>query len=165
MGILVSGYVVPASAAAELEALQRRLDSGQHVRVDGPRRSRPFGWGGRRPAPDRERRRGPCPGCPAGNRVRPCGQLPCGLAGCREDRPGDLGGLRVVERVPAAPVAATDEPILKKLLTLRSGQDFDHALPAHQLTNRREEFFSSMEAATESNFDELFKLLIATVQN
>lgn len=67
--------------------------------------------------------------------------------------------------VRAADLAATDEPILKKLLTLRSGQDFDHALPAHQLTNRREEFFSSMEAATESNFDELFKLLNATVQN
>jgi hypothetical protein len=45
----------------------------------------------------------------------------------------------------------TGEPILKKLFDLRSGQEFDHALPAHQLTNRRKEFFSSMETGTADN--------------
>jgi energy-coupling factor transporter ATP-binding protein EcfA2 len=59
----------------------------------------------------------------------------------------------------------TTEPILKKLLDLHSGKDFDHALPAHQLTNRREEFFSSMETATAHNFAELFRLLNTTVRN
>jgi hypothetical protein len=38
--VLVSGCVLPASAAGELEALQRQLDPGQDVRVDGPGRSR-----------------------------------------------------------------------------------------------------------------------------
>jgi hypothetical protein len=66
--------------------------------------------------------------------------------------------------IQAADLASTDEPILKKLLDLRSGQDFDHALPAHQLTNRREDFFSSIEAATERNFAALFQLLNGTVQ-
>ena len=93
------------AALGQLEALQRRLDSGQDFQVDGPRRSRPFDRGGHRAAPGRERRCGPRPGWVAGARVRPCGQPACGLAGFRDDRPGDLGGRCVLERVPAAPVA------------------------------------------------------------
>jgi predicted ATP-dependent endonuclease of OLD family len=65
--------------------------------------------------------------------------------------------------VVAGDLAPTNEPILKKLIDLNSGQDFDHALPAHQLTNRREDFFSSVDNATESNFAELFRLLNATL--
>jgi energy-coupling factor transporter ATP-binding protein EcfA2 len=66
--------------------------------------------------------------------------------------------------VNSANLASTNEPILKKLIDFR-GSDFDHALPAHQLTNRREEFFGSVDEATEKNFAELFRLLNATVRD
>jgi predicted ATP-dependent endonuclease of OLD family len=62
-------------------------------------------------------------------------------------------------------LAQTSEPILKKLINFRTGKDFDHAIPAHQLTNRREEFFSSVEEKTERNFAELFLLLNATTRD
>lgn len=65
--------------------------------------------------------------------------------------------------VSASDLASTAEPILKKLIDYRGG-DFDHALPAHVLTQRREEFFATVEAATLSNFSALFDLLNATVE-
>lgn len=58
----------------------------------------------------------------------------------------------------------TSEPILKKILECRGGEDFDHALPAHALTDHREEFFASIEEATVANFEALFALLNSTVQ-
>lgn len=58
----------------------------------------------------------------------------------------------------------TTEPILKRFVTLRSGKDFDHALPAHALTNRRDEFFASPEPTTLTNFEALFAILNATIQ-
>lgn len=61
-------------------------------------------------------------------------------------------------------LVATDEPILKKLIQQRGGTDFDHALPAHELTRRRDEFFNSAEPRTLDNFEALFNLLNATVQ-
>lgn len=61
-------------------------------------------------------------------------------------------------------LAISSEPILKKLFDKRGGKDFDHALPAHQLTRRRQEFFESVEDKTLDNFEALFKLLNATVQ-
>jgi hypothetical protein len=67
--------------------------------------------------------------------------------------------------VSPADLAQTSEPILKKLIDFRSGRDFDHALPAHQLTNRREEFFSSIEESTEKNFANVFRLLNTTVRD
>lgn len=67
--------------------------------------------------------------------------------------------------VSPSDLAATSEPILKKLIDVRSGKDFDHALPAHQLTDRREEFFASAQEATEKNFAELFRLLNATIHD
>jgi energy-coupling factor transporter ATP-binding protein EcfA2 len=60
-------------------------------------------------------------------------------------------------------LAATDEPILKRLLDHRGG-DFDHALPAHVLTARRDEFFASVDSKTIENFQTLFSLLNGTVQ-
>lgn len=60
-------------------------------------------------------------------------------------------------------LAATDEPILKKIADYRGG-DFDHALPAHEFTARREEFFKTIEVRTVENFEALFALLNATVQ-
>ncbi len=60
-------------------------------------------------------------------------------------------------------LAATTEPILKKIIDKRGGADFDHALPAHELTRRRDQFFASVEAETLGNFETLFGLLNATV--
>jgi energy-coupling factor transporter ATP-binding protein EcfA2 len=60
-------------------------------------------------------------------------------------------------------LAATAEPILKRLIDYR-GNDFDHALPAHVLTERREEFFATVDTKTVENFEALFVLLNATVQ-
>jgi len=65
--------------------------------------------------------------------------------------------------VASGDLAATQEPILKKLIDYR-GSDFDHALPAHKLTERREEFFATVEPKTIENFEALFALLNATVQ-
>lgn len=64
--------------------------------------------------------------------------------------------------VSPSDLAQTDEPILKKLSDHR-GSDFDHALPAHQLTERRDEFFATVEPATLDNFAALFDLLNATI--
>lgn len=61
-------------------------------------------------------------------------------------------------------LAATNEPILKRISDYRGG-DFDHSLPAHKLTERREEFFKTIEASTVKNFETLFTLLNATVQS
>ncbi len=65
--------------------------------------------------------------------------------------------------VAPADLATTDEPILKKLIDYR-GNDFDHALPAHVLTARRDEFFASVDSKTIDNFQTLFSLLNGTVQ-
>lgn len=67
------------------------------------------------------------------------------------------------ERVAPTDLAATNEPILKKLVDYRGGKDFDHALPAHELTRRRDDFFGSVEKATLDNFVALFNLLNATI--
>jgi hypothetical protein len=68
------------------------------------------------------------------------------------------------ERIRASDLAATDEPILKKIIDYRGGTDFDHALPAHELTRRRDAFFESVDGATLDNFVTLFELLNATVR-
>lgn len=58
----------------------------------------------------------------------------------------------------------TPEPILRRLKVTRiqKGQEgeFDHALPAHELTARRGEFFDQVDAATLDQFEELFRLLM-----
>lgn len=56
----------------------------------------------------------------------------------------------------------TGEPIIVKLTHYR-GSDFDHALPAHKLTERREEFFNSVDAQTLDRFEALFGSLNATI--
>ncbi len=68
------------------------------------------------------------------------------------------------EHLKSGDLAATGEPILKKLIDKHGGDDFDHALPAHELTTRREEFFASIEPKTADNFEALFTLLNATIQ-
>lgn len=58
-------------------------------------------------------------------------------------------------------VAATNERILKRVTAVHGM--FDHALPAHALTDHREEFFASIQPATLERFRSLFALLNATV--
>lgn len=63
--------------------------------------------------------------------------------------------------VQSSELDGTGEPILKKLNNYRGG--FDHALPAHELAKRRDEFFASVSEQTIAKFEELFRLLNATV--
>lgn len=66
--------------------------------------------------------------------------------------------------ITASDLSNTAEPILKKLIDQRGGKDFDHALPAHALTRHRDEFFASLQPATLANFESLFAILNATIQ-
>jgi energy-coupling factor transporter ATP-binding protein EcfA2 len=60
-------------------------------------------------------------------------------------------------------LAATEEPIIKRLQSLVG--EYDHALPAHALTDHREEFFASIDNASRQRFAALFQALNATVAN
>jgi hypothetical protein len=42
---------------------------------------------------------------------------------------------------------------------------YDHVLPAHALTEHRDEFFSAVSATTLDRFEDLFKRLNATIPN
>lgn len=55
----------------------------------------------------------------------------------------------------------TTEPVLRRIEQSRGA--FDHALPAHTLTQRRSEFFSNVDQKTLDRFEKLFVLLNATV--
>ncbi len=63
-----------------------------------------------------------------------------------------------------ADLPQTTEPILRKLAVL-NGDDFDHALPAHELTQRRTEFFDEASPETLDRFEALFKLLNGTLKS
>jgi energy-coupling factor transporter ATP-binding protein EcfA2 len=56
----------------------------------------------------------------------------------------------------------TSEPVLRRIEQLRG--KFDHALPAHALTDRREEFATAVDARTLDRFETLFGLLNGTIQ-
>lgn len=58
---------------------------------------------------------------------------------------------------------ATTEPILRRLLHVVG--EFDHALPAHALTENRDAFFESVEAVTLERFAALFTRLNATLES
>jgi energy-coupling factor transporter ATP-binding protein EcfA2 len=58
-------------------------------------------------------------------------------------------------------LASTSEPILKRIADVEG--TFDHALPAHTLTQRRAEFFDSVNPGTVENFRKIFKLLNGTI--
>lgn len=57
----------------------------------------------------------------------------------------------------------TTEPILRRIEQTR-GSKFDHAIPAHRLTEHRYEFFASVDPSTLDRFEKLFQLLNSTVQ-
>lgn len=63
--------------------------------------------------------------------------------------------------VQSSDLAQTNEPLLKKLQDLHG--KFDHALPAHQLTATRSEFFQTIRPATLRNFEKLFQLLAVSL--
>lgn len=56
---------------------------------------------------------------------------------------------------------STGEPIIKRLASFLGS--FDHALPAHALTEHREEFFGSVTSTTEERFQKLFVALNETL--
>jgi len=56
----------------------------------------------------------------------------------------------------------TTEPILRRINVFR-GKEYDHALPAHALTQYREEFIATVNPATVANFEAIFALLNSTV--
>jgi energy-coupling factor transporter ATP-binding protein EcfA2 len=62
----------------------------------------------------------------------------------------------------AADLPQTDQPILQRV-TEKRGSEYDHALPAHALTNHRDEFFGSVKPVTLEHFEKLFELLNATI--
>lgn len=59
-------------------------------------------------------------------------------------------------------LSVTDEPILKRITDVEGS--FDHAIPAHTLTDRRGEFFESIRTETVARFTKLFELLNSTLQ-
>ncbi len=65
------------------------------------------------------------------------------------------------DNLKASELANTDEPIIKKIASMRGS--FDHALPAHALTLHRDEFFAGVKARTVKQFAALMEKLNATV--
>ena len=63
--------------------------------------------------------------------------------------------------VSLAELPDTTEPILKRLGQIRD--PFDHALPAHALTDHRAEFWPTIQSVTVDRFKALFALLNATL--
>jgi ABC-type molybdenum transport system ATPase subunit/photorepair protein PhrA len=73
---------------------------------------------------------------------------------------------RALAPLTEADLPVTPEPILRRLQVTRAQQaqegKFDHALPAHELTASRTEFFDQVDVATLDRFEELFRLLKQT---
>jgi len=66
-----------------------------------------------------------------------------------------------LDSLSSAELAQTGEPILRKIEAVRG--KFDHALPAHALSRRTQEFFETVDSDSLRRFEELFILLNATV--
>lgn len=73
-----------------------------------------------------------------------------------------LYNLAFDSNLQASQLAQTTEPVLKRIEQAK--EKYDHALPAHALTEHREEFFKSVSAKTVSRFEKLFEILNATIQ-
>lgn len=65
------------------------------------------------------------------------------------------------KNLKASNLAPTSQPIIKRISDVQG--KFDHALPAHALTTHRDEFFTSLQPKTISQFSEMFSLLNATI--
>lgn len=57
----------------------------------------------------------------------------------------------------------TDEPILKRLSSLSAG-NFNHGLPAYELTNHKDEFLAQTSQTTKKRFSDLFALLNSSLE-
>ena len=57
----------------------------------------------------------------------------------------------------------TNEPIVRRITIARDGE-YNHALPAHALTQRRDEFFAAIRPKSAERFASLFELLNATIR-
>lgn len=64
--------------------------------------------------------------------------------------------------VSESDLPATTQPIVVRLKSLH-GDGFDHALPAHALTEHRGEFFASVSSKTTARFEALLALLNASL--
>ncbi|MEV5823008.1 AAA family ATPase [Micromonospora haikouensis] len=64
---------------------------------------------------------------------------------------------RTLSTLDEADLPQTPEPILRRISKVRG--DFDHAGPAHVLTQNLEEFFAQVDAQTLDRFEELFTKL------
>lgn len=65
------------------------------------------------------------------------------------------------QNVAVSELPCSNEPIIRKLEQLHGS--FDHALPAHALTDHRDEFWSAIQPTTVERFTALFALLNATL--
>jgi len=65
------------------------------------------------------------------------------------------------KKMMGAALPATGERILRRIEAVAGV--FDHAIPAHALTEHREEFFTAIRPASVDRFEELIKLLNATL--
>lgn len=63
--------------------------------------------------------------------------------------------------IKSGDLPSTNEPVIRRLE--QHADSFDHALPAHALTERHAEFFGSVKPATLTRFNALFGILNATV--
>jgi predicted ATP-dependent endonuclease of OLD family len=68
------------------------------------------------------------------------------------------------QRIAEGDLPATDQPIIKKIMDLRGGSDYDHALPAHALTDHQAEFFAQLDKTSISRFEKAFERLNKTVE-
>lgn len=60
-----------------------------------------------------------------------------------------------------AQLPATDQPIIKKIMDIR-GSEYDHALPAHALTDHQAEFFAQLDKVSIERFEKAFVRLNKT---
>jgi energy-coupling factor transporter ATP-binding protein EcfA2 len=66
-------------------------------------------------------------------------------------------------KLTVANLSGANERIVPQLERIHGA--YNHVLPAHALTEHRDEFFSAVNAATLDRFEELFRLLNATIPN
>lgn len=68
---------------------------------------------------------------------------------------------RTFDVLTANDLATTTEPVIKRIQDVRG--KFDHALPAYKLTEASKEFFEQVQPTTLDNFEALFRILNATL--
>jgi hypothetical protein len=153
--------IIPVGGQANMPAfvalMGRRLEVS--VLIDGAKASATF---------DRVAKAGEQNGVPAGRFVT-VSQADESLPATAdiEDLFAPVDYLRLYNRAFKSNIQVDDlpvsnEPILRRLRALRGG-DFDHALPAHALTENTAAFFATADPTTLARFTRLFELLNQSV--